>query len=164
MKRKSSGRSKKDAIDKAVKSASLRMLVLGMKNGAPVPQALDVVAKWVCGGTVCYECDFCWTRMKKDGSPAKNAVKAEHTHSHHRDVEHRTQHCFNTFPDWAFAGVNIHVTEATARPTIMPNIRDPGTRPWKNEFIVKRLLKIYPIQNEPVSADVAADGRKRKHE
>ncbi len=124
------------------------------KTGQQRPEALDVVAKWICGTQVCYDCDFCWTQMKTDGSPYKNAERAQHAHVWAGGTEDGVIHVPSTchgglFPHWAYAGVNIHVTKDTKRTTSYDRICYSTRRFALNlELCNKRLLKLYPLQEK----------------
>jgi len=75
-----------------------------------------IIAEWVSRKQVSYVCPYCWTKINKDGKPAKNAVNLTHTHANvsgktDNQVINKSSHC----PVGNGANIDIHVTDKTKR-------------------------------------------------
>lgn len=80
----------------------------------------DVVAERLTNEHIIYQCPYCWTKYKKDGTPYKTAKRMYHmhgnaTHSGENRIEERAHHVCDHEQGKAPQNVRIHITDQTLK-------------------------------------------------
>lgn len=71
-------------------------------------------ADWISKKQFAYTCPYCWTKVKKDGKPYKNARNIQHIHGSCGDLSNRTESRSSHCPIVS-ENVEILITDSTKK-------------------------------------------------